>query len=469
MDSIARSLFLKIRVSIPSISLLGSMMNQASEYHALKDNHWLPTEKKVCKRWIDELIEHVDANPRSLNDTLQAFKELIEGDKTTYMLCNMMFREAIIKTSDSQHQTPQPQVRNYVHLLQLFNNVMTQSPSWTDLDHSKNLIGAPFNLILDRLMATPSGWKFFVRPDVNRHLKAILKEWALYLDTPDSTNVLNSRDGWLANDGLAALEAAGNNGITKHSFTELYKCPDPTNKDTFGFASWDAFFTREFQPGIRPIHATDDSHHQPGYITNPCESAPRRLERNVQLRSRFWLKAQPYSLLEMLNHNPLASQFSNGTVYQAYLSALSYHRWHAPVSGRVARTYCVDGTYFSQKPPEPQSSRAEPVPDPLALEKSQSYLASVATRAIIFIEADDPRVGLMCFVAVGMAEVSSCEIKVREGMRVSRGDQIGMFHYGGSTHCLVFRPQAQLRFVREPPYEGDVENNVPVCSLLALC
>ena len=453
---------------------LNATMNQPSEEHALKDNHWLPSEKKACKRWIDELIEHVDANPRPLNGTLQAFKEFLEGDKTAYTLCNMMFKEAIIKTSRSQHRTPTPQVRDYVHMLQLFNHVMTQAPSWSDLDDSKNLVGAPFNLILERPMAAASGWRLFLRPDINKHLKAILNEWASYLNTPDSTDVLNSQDGWLAPEGLAALEARGNNGTTKHSFTDLYKCPDPTNNDTLGFASWDAFFTREFQPGMRPLHTPEPTHlpaphpHHSGIITHACESAPWRLSRNVQAQSRFWLKAQPYSLLEMLHDDPLASHFTNGTVYQAYLSALSYHRWHAPVSGRVVRAYCVDGSYFSQTPPGPPSSRDESGSDPLALEKSQSYLAAVAARAVIFIEADDARVGLMGFVAVGMAEVSSCEIGVREGMRVERGEQIGMFHYGGSTHCLLFRPRVRLRFVREPPYGGNMEDVAPVCSLLAV-
>jgi phosphatidylserine decarboxylase len=50
-------------------------------------------------------------------------------------------------------------------------------------------------------------------------------------------------------------------------------------------------------------------------------------------------------------------------------------------------------------------------------------------------------------VAVGMAEVSSCQITVVAGQRVACGDQVGMFHFGGSTHCLVFRPGVSLKFL----------------------
>jgi phosphatidylserine decarboxylase len=31
----------------------------------------------------------------------------------------------------------------------------------------------------------------------------------------------------------------------------------------------------------------------------------------------------------------LAELFQGGTVYQAFLSALSYHRWHSPVNGVI--------------------------------------------------------------------------------------------------------------------------------------
>jgi phosphatidylserine decarboxylase len=70
----------------------------------------------------------------------------------------------------------------------------------------------------------------------------------------------------------------------------------------------------------------------------------------------------------------------------------------------------------------------------------------VATRALIFIEADNPKIGLMCVIPVGMAEVSSCQITVKVGERVEKGQQLGMFHFGGSTHCLIFRRGVNLEF-----------------------
>ena len=75
-----------------------------------------------------------------------------------------------------------------------------------------------------------------------------------------------------------------------------------------------------------------------------------------------------------------------------------------------------------------------------------AYIAQVATRALIFIGADNPDIGMVCFLRVGMCEISNYEITVHEGQKVRKGDQLGMFHFGGSTWCLVLRPEVKARF-----------------------
>jgi phosphatidylserine decarboxylase len=61
---------------------------------------------------------------------------------------------------------------------------------------------------------------------------------------------------------------------------------------------------------------------------------------------------------------------------------------------------------------------------------------------------DKTQLRLMAFVAVGMSEVSSCLIgpKVTPGYHVGKGEELGYSQYGGSTHCLVFRPGAIAEF-----------------------
>ena len=79
--------------------------------------------------------------------------------------------------------------------------------------------------------------------------------------------------------------------------------------------------------------------------------------KNVQASSNFWLKDNQYSLYDMFGVKDqkevkkiVDDHFVDGTVYQAYLSSWCYHRWHAPVSGTVIKSYKIEGMYFPVDP-----------------------------------------------------------------------------------------------------------------------
>lgn len=220
------------------------------------------------------------------------------------------------------------------------------------------------------------------------------------------------------------------------------------------------YFTRQLKEGVRPVASPEDDN----VIANACESKTFNVSHNVKLHDKFWNKGQPYSVRDMLAYHELAENFAGGTVYQAFLSALSYHRWHAPVSGKIVKAFVQDGTYFSEP-------LFEGLGDPNTHEimqggisSGQGYITALATRAIIFIEADNPAIGLMAFIGIGMDEVSTCDITVKEGQHVKKGEQTGMFHFGGSSHCLLFRKHVK---VEEFPQPG-ADHNVPVRSKVAV-
>ena len=199
-------------------------------------------------------------------------------------------------------------------------------------------------------------------------------------------------------------------------------------------------------------------------IVNACESTPYRLATDVQRQDRFWIKSQPYSLHDMLAGDDSVDQFVGGTVYQAFLSAMDYHRWHSPAAGTIVRAFVEPGTYYSEADSEGKDAIDPP--------RSQSYLAHVAVRAIILIDADDPVIGLVAFVAIGMSEVSSCLVgkHVRPGYHVAKGEELGCFQFGGSTHCVVFRPDAIAEFSLAALPQLHNPNPPPVllCSKLAV-
>ena len=279
-----------------------------------------------------------------------------------------------------------------------------------------------------------------------RLFKNILNYWGLFLSSPDSCYVLNDdpRSGWFGEDAMEAMP----------NFAKEFKCHP--NKEYYGFTSWDDFFIREFRVGIRPVEDPDDD----SIVANACESAPFQISTDVKGRDFFWIKHQRYSLDFMLNMSDLAKQFHGGTVYQAFLSATSYHRWHSPVSGTIHKTELVGGSYYSQT--------YDIQHDPSSPNKSQAYLAQVAARGIVYIMADNPDIGLMCFVSIGMSEVSSNDITVNEGDQVKKGDQLGMFHFGGSTHCLIFQPGVEIEFDTRGQTPGiHAKYNIPVRAKIA--
>ncbi|CAM1502786.1 Fc.00g075620.m01.CDS01 [Cosmosporella sp. VM-42] len=443
------------------------MVVQHGDEHDIPDEHrvnkpgaWLPADHRVHREYLHRITKHVAKNPQPLIPVMEEFKNFIEGTSRVYMYFVQMFDEIPHKKPYFRDPTGTQQIRNYQQMLQVLNHIISTAPEWTDAAESVGVVGVPMCAIFDYVMGTPSGHAAFLDPDVNRMIKKVLNEWGKYLQTPESAEVLGDHNlGWFGEIGMGDLMKVANApNQTSFKFEDMYIC-DPSAKH-YGFNSWDDFFTRKLHDDARPVASPDDD----DVIANACESKVFNIEHDVKLRDTFFNKGQPYSVLDMLAHDPLSSQFAGGTIYQAFLSALSYHRWHSPVSGTVRSAFVKEGTYFSEPLFEGIGDPNVKEIDSSGLGVAQGYLSALATRAVILIEADNPEIGLMGFVGIGMDEVSTCEITVQEGQHIKKGDETGMFHFGGSSHCLLFRNGVKLRGF---PTVGRQEN-VPVRSKLAV-
>ena len=439
---------------------------------------WLPRDPRETERFIRRLKKHASKHPRPLIPPIAAFRQMVYSDPVLYGNVEAMFAEAYrLKKRTPLDWEPEPQT--FEDFLVLLNAIMSTAPEAYQTGRGKKqtdagLIGFPINALLDWPMATVFGYDVFSNALVNQQFKKILGYWSNFLVTKDSRYVLVEGDPaedvipWLSPKAqeemvTVAIQARGHGRNPIHkgaTFADIFNCKP--HEKYYGFKSWDDFFTRTFCDGVRPISDKGDDN----VIVNACESAPLGLERDVALSDSFWLKGQPYSLENMLNFDEYTPQFAGGTVYQAFLSALSFHRWHSPVSGTIKKAYVVNGTYYLESLEQGFFSKSGP--DDSAPNDSQAFITSVATRAVIFIEADNPKIGLMCIVPVGMAEVSSCEITVTVGQHVDKGDQLGMFHFGGSTHCLVFRPGVKLEFVKYEKAGVNAKDNIRLNTKLAV-
>lgn len=421
--------------------------------HKFNVGKWLPSDQEFENKWVKKVYEEAKSEENNkLLPPVQALKELIESNRYIWNLFQMMFDEIPQKDVDTPAGTPQ--VRDYHELLLVLNRLIQRAPKF----NTTGLVDTPINAVLDYPMGTRAGYVLFNDPRVNVKMKNILDYWGRYLQSEESSYVLNTSDkGWLSPYALneMAKEAGGDN------FVDLFAVHSTDVKQKLGYTSWDDFFTRKFKPGIRPVASPDDD----DVIANACESAPFRIAHDVPLKAKFWIKGQPYSLIDLLHNDPWTSKFEGGTLYQAFLSALSYHRWNSPVSGKIVKAYNLDGTYYGEA--LAQGFENPNGPDKVAANNSQAFLTSTATRAVIFIQADNPKIGLMCFVAVGMGDVSNNEITVRIGQHVNKGDQLGMFHFGGSTHVLLFRPEVKLDFDMHGQTPGLDTTNIKVREAIA--
>jgi len=439
--------------------------------HDVPDEHqrqriggWLPTDHRLHQKWLGAQVEHVDKAPaKELNPVLKEFSDMVKSKPKLRMLAEAMYTEIPHKAQYRHDPVGNKQIRDFDHLIAVLNHIMSQGPHFTEHQAQVGLVGVPMNATLDWPMATPSGYALFLDDEFNAGLKKVLNEWGRFLRSPESAKVLHKhKTGWFGQLAINDVEEVANKATgpdSKLSFHDCFKCtPD---HPTYGYDSWDSFFTRELQDGYRPTASPEDD----DVIANCCESKPFNLQHNVKLVDEFWTKGNKYSLSDMFASQAIAEKFVGGTVYQAFLSALSYHRWHTPVSGKVVEAKVVDGTYFSEKISSAIINTNDAALSKAGLTNSQSYIAHVATRAVIVVEADNKDLGLVAFVGIGMDEVSTCEITVKVGDHVKKGDCTGMFHFGGSSHTVTFQKGVDVRGF---PKAGQAVN-VPVrCQLAKL-
>lgn len=437
-----------------------------AEHHVHRTGDWLPGDHRAQQDYLKKIDGHVQRKGKKMHElhpVLVEFKEMIESDTHLYLLFNSMFEEIPQKKPYFNDPSGKKQVRSFEHMLQMLDHILTTPPDWNSVAEEYHTIGLPINAILDWAMGTPSGYAAFLNPKVNAGFKKVLDQWGTYLASPDSARHLGTNDDdWFGKTGLSHLTKVANRGDTNLKFEELFVC-DPKAK-YHGYTSWDDFFTRKFrfEDGIRPIASPEDDN----VVANSCESKTYKVATNVKARDHFWAKKQPYSVNDMLAHDKLAEQFVGGTVYQAFLSALSYHRWHSPVSGKIVKAVVVPGTYFAETLHNGLGDPKVHEIDPQGEASCQGFISSTATRGIIFIEADNPKIGLMACIYIGMSEVSTSEIYVKEGDRVKKGDVWGSFHFGGSTHCIMFRKGVEVEGLPQPGQDENVAVRSELCRVV---
>ena len=382
---------------------------------------YLPKDRDSVDEWQERLMRRVEEERSKAAKGARGRKK--RRSPAVEELAELIRVNGIVRMYVSQMIDEQPKkykkVNDIDDLLDALTLITASAPLYNPNPAKINAF--PMSTLFTYMMMTKAGEAAFRNEAFNDAIRKILKEWCDFLDSRESRSVLNEgEDGWLSQSA--------------YWYNKLYefKIPAPS-KPHWGWKSFNDYFHREIKPEERPIDGPGD----PKVIVSANDGKVYNIASNVQATDVFWLKGQAYSLVNVLD-DQYVERFVGGSVFQSFLSGADYHRWRAPIDGVVRQARVVNGLMFSDLEAAGY--------DPTAATYSQGYEASVNTRGLVFIESENPDLGMVCVVPIGITEISSVTITAKEGRPVKKGEELGYFSYGGSSMCLVFQPGAVDRF-----------------------
>lgn len=197
--------------------------------------------------------------------------------------------------------------------------------------------------------------------------------------------------------------------------------------------SFQDFFIRHHTAESRPIHAADD----PTIAVCSADARVVVYDR-VSIAQKTWIKGHHFSLTALVGSKAPDDQaaqeavkFADGAIASFRLSPQDYHRYHSPVTGTVRWYKELDGEYYQV--------------DPLAL-RSPIDILSRNARSVVCIETKE--FGDVLFVAIGATDVGSVKLSEKAkapGASVKKGDELGIFEFGGSSIVVAFE-QRRIQF-----------------------
>ncbi|KAJ5815844.1 Phosphatidylserine decarboxylase-related protein [Penicillium robsamsonii] len=194
------------------------------------------------------------------------------------------------------------------------------------------------------------------------------------------------------------------------------------------FRSFNEFFYRALKPDARPCSAPDE----PKIVVSPADCRSVAFDRMSDATS-IWVKGREFSVERLLgNAYPEdAARYRNGGLGVFRLAPQDYHRFHIPVDGIMGEPKTIEGEYYTV--------------NPMAI---RSALDVYGENVRILVPIDSVAHGRVMVVCVGAMMVGSTVITRKAGEKVSRGEELGYFKFGGSTLLVLFE-DGKVNFDRD--------------------
>jgi phosphatidylserine decarboxylase len=199
-------------------------------------------------------------------------------------------------------------------------------------------------------------------------------------------------------------------------------------KSVFAFKTFNEFFCRALKPGVRPI--------APDTRVAVLPADGRHLVfPDVDNADGFYVKGAKFTLAELFGEaqrspeqQVLTSRFAGGAMLISRLAPVDYHRFHFPVDGRADESRLIKGWLYSVHP--------------FALRRTLRYL--VENRRMVTL-LESPGFGTVAMVEIGATAVGRIRQTFIPGRSVRKGEEKGMFCFGGSCIITLFA-RGRIRF-----------------------
>ncbi|MES1956103.1 phosphatidylserine decarboxylase [Salinisphaera hydrothermalis] len=211
-----------------------------------------------------------------------------------------------------------------------------------------------------------------------------------------------------------------------------------------GWLTFNQFFARQLNSGLRPIEAPQDNH----VLTSAADCGYQRqfdIDEDSKIPATRVKRTHAYGdVAELLDGSTYADAFAGGTFVHYALPPSAYHRYHVPAAGRVREAFTVDGrAYLKVSLGEGGFNSHD--------DATTGYEFS-QTRGVVILdtrESDAGDIGLVGLVPVGMSHVGSINLTAARDRDVAKGDEFGYFLFGGSDMILLFQRHVTPNFLTD--------------------
>ena len=180
------------------------------------------------------------------------------------------------------------------------------------------------------------------------------------------------------------------------------------------FDSYNAFFTRKIKAEQRPIND------QKNVLISPSDGKVTAYP--ITQKGRFWIKHTQYTAAQLLKDERLAERYMGGWIYVIRLTVDDYHRYCYVADGRKSKQRKIRGVLHTVNP------------------VANDYYPIYKMNSREYCLLKTKELGTILLMEVGALMVGKINNHEEDSAQVKRGDEKGMFEFGGSTIVVMTEP-----------------------------